>query len=107
MTWWMWVIVVVPAVIGAVFGIVDSSPGNRAGAATGFFIGWAFIGLAAVGIIWGIKYAVVYYPTEACRQATQAMGRDYRWSFHTGCMVEDGDRFIPLGSFARNEESSR
>lgn len=104
MTWWMWVVLISPPVIAAIFGIVD---GNDWQVPVIYFLSWLFLTAIVVGLTLGTKWMLIGLPHESCRQVAAQMDRESRWNYYTGCLIQDGDRFIPLSSFVRNEESQR
>ena len=57
------------------------------------------IGIFMLGIIGGIVGFALFMSSLGCSATAEAMGVKYKWSIMTNCMIEDGDKWVPLKNY--------
>lgn len=54
-------------------------------------------------LFWIIMVPVYFLDREICENKADAMNRDSRYGFFTGCMVETDDGYFPLDQVRENQ----
>lgn len=56
----------------------------------------AIIGLIVVVLLGAVGLGVGFFERKSCRIKAEAMGREWRWGYFSGCLVEYEGEFVPV-----------
>lgn len=76
----------------------------------GFYDSIAFgliISMFVAIVVFCVGYGGYYSQQNACAKQAAAMHRAHQYGWFTDCLIKDGDRYIPLDQWYRNEHSDR